>query len=130
MSNVNVELWLDEEIESDFTKLSTMKAGSEERKLTIDELTKLMDRKIEIIRIENEREDRAAAREAEQLMKKQQLDDENKDRLTRNIISAVGIVLPVVVTIWGTRVCLKFEETGTVTTQMGRGFLQRLFPKK
>ena len=130
MSNVNVELWLDEEIESDFTKLSTMKAGSEERKLTIDELTKLMDRKIEIIRIENEREDRAAAREAEQLMKKQQLDDENKDRLTRNIISAVGIVLPVIVTIWGTRVCLKFEETGTVTTQMGRGFLQRLFPKK
>lgn len=130
MSNVNIELWTDQEIEAGFTRLCKMELGSEERKAAFDELMKLMDRKIEIIRIENECEDRAAAREAEQLMKKQQLNDENKDRLIRNIISLVGIGLPIIVTVWGTKVCLKFEETGTITTQMGRGFLQRLFPKK
>ena len=60
----------------------------------------------------------------------QQAEDERKDRKLKNGISVAGIVIPIVVTIWGTLKTLKFEETGTVTTIMGRGFIQKLLPKK
>ena len=58
------------------------------------------------------------------------MDEEKKDRLVKNIITAAGIVLPLVITVWGTKVSLKFEEEGTFTTIMGRGFINKLLPKK
>lgn len=130
MSGVNVETWLDEEIEAEFKKLSAMKPGSEEYKITVEGLAKLIDRKIEINKVENDCEEKAALREMEQLAKQQQMDDDKKDRLIKNILSAAGIVLPLIVTIWGTKVSLKFEEEGTFTTIMGRGFINKLLPKK
>ena len=130
MSSVNVETWLDAEIESEFKKLSKMDPGTEEYKVTVDGLTKLVDRKIEMNRVEIDCEDRTAIRENEQAMKEQQMEDEKKDRLIKNILSAAGIALPLLVTIWGTKVSLKFEEEGVFTTIMGRGFINKLLPKK
>ena len=68
--------------------------------------------------------------EAEHEHSKKQLDDENKDRIVKNILQGLGIALPIIVTVWGTNKSLKFEETGTVTTMAGRGFISKLFPKK
>jgi hypothetical protein len=62
-------------------------------------------------------------------LKEQQMREDRKDRIVKNIIGAAGVVLPLVVTIWGTTVSLKFEETGTITTHSGRNFVQRLFRK-
>ena len=130
MSKVNIETLLHDEIETEFTKLSGLEPGTDEHKVAVDELTKLMDRAIELEKIDRESEDKATARDSEERMKKQQLEDEKKDRVVKNVLCAAGIVLPLIVTIWGTKVSLKFEEEGTITTQMGRGFIQRLFPKK
>ena len=127
---MSIKTMLYDEIETEFDKLATMEPGSEKYKTTVDGLTKLMDRAIEIEKVENDCEDKSATRESDQQMKLQQLKDEKKDRVVKNAIGVAGIVLPLVVTIWGTKVSLKFEETGTVTTQMGRGFIQRLFHKK
>ena len=127
---MDIEVLLYDEIETQFEKLRDMKPGSEEYRTTLDGLTKLMDRAIEVERVQNDCKDKTETRESEKSIKQQTLEDERKDRLIRNIISVAGIVLPLAVTIWGTKVSLKFEETGTVTTQMGRGFIQRLFPKK
>ena len=127
---MSIEAWLCTEIEDEFEKVSKMKPGSEEHRTAVDSLTKLMDRAIEMSKVENDCEDKKIVRENDARLRAQQLEDEKKSRLVQNIISAVGIVLPLAVTIWGTKVSLKFEEEGTVTTQMGRGFIQRLFPKK
>ena len=127
---MSVETHLKTEIETEFASLSAMTPGSDEHKATLDSVTKLMDRLIEIEKIEVDCDDRAAIRENEQRLKEQQMDDEKKDRLVKNILNAAGILLPLIVTIWGTRVSLKFEEEGTITTAMGRGFIQRLLPKK
>ena len=126
----NIEPMLRSEIETEFEKLKELELGSDERKARFDELTKLMDRAIEMDRVEIDCADKAAARESEQLMKQQQMEDEKKDRIVKNILSAAGIVLPILVTIWGTKVSLKFEEEGTFTTIMGRGFINKLLPKK
>jgi hypothetical protein len=127
---MNIETLLYDEIETEFEKLRTTEPGSEKYKVTVDGLTKLMDRAIEMEKVNNDCEDKAKTRESEELMKQQQLLDDKKDRLIKNIIGAAGVVLPLLVTIWGTKVSLKFEEEGTFTTIMGRGFINKLLPKK
>ena len=127
---MNIETLLYDEIETEFEKLRTTDTGSEQYKVTVDGLTKLMDRAIEMEKVSNDCDDKAKTRESEQLMKEQQLLEDKKDRLVKNIISAAGVVLPLIVTIWGTKVSLKFEEEGTFTTIMGRGFINKLLPKK
>lgn len=130
MSNVNIETLLYEEIDTEFEKLSQLEPGTEQHKAAADTLAKLMDRAIEMDRVESESEDRAEARESELKLKEKQLSDEKKDRWVKNIIGAAGVILPLIVTIWGTKTSLKFEEEGTVTTPIGRGFINKLLPKK
>ena len=130
MNSVNIDPQLYDVIKDDFEKLKENDLGSDERKAALDEVTKLMDRAIEIKKSDIERESKAATLESEQLMRKQQMEDEKKDRLIKNLISVAGIVLPIGLTIWGTKVSLKFEEEGTITTIMGRGFINKLLPKK
>ena len=130
MSSVNIDPQLYDVIKDDFEKLKGNDLGSDERKAALDEVTKLMDRAIEIKKVDIECENKAATLESEQLMRKQQIEDEKKDRLIKNLISVAGIVLPIGLTIWGTKVSLKFEEEGTITTIMGRGFINKLLPKK
>lgn len=127
---MNIETLLYDAIETDFETLANAEVGSEERRATVDELTKLMDRMIEMERVSSDCKDKTEIRENDQAVKLQQLEDEKKDRVVKNIMGAAGIVLPLLVTIWGTKVSLKFEEEGTFTTIMGRGFIQKLLPRK
>ena len=144
----NIETLLHEEIQDGFEDLNRMERGTETHKTTVDELAKLLDRAIEIERIEVEAKDRdnareieikkieieaderAKAREIEASLKRAQMEEDRKDRRFKNGIAVGGIVLPLAVTIWGTFKTLKFEEEGTVTTIMGRGFINKLIPKK
>lgn len=127
---MTIEELLIDELDAEFETLRTAKVGTEEHKAAGEMLLKLLDRKIEMDKVHNDFEDKVAIRENEQTMKEKQLEEEKKDRLIKNIISVAGIVLPLAVTIWGTKVSLKFEEEGTFTTIMGRGFINKLLPKK
>lgn len=127
---MNIETLLYDAIETDFETLANAEVGSDERRATVDELTKLMDRMIEMEKVNNDCKDKTEIRENDQAVKVQQLEDDRKDRIVKNVMGAAGIVLPLLVTIWGTKVSLKFEETGSFTTIMGRGFIQKLLPRK
>lgn len=116
---MTIQELLYEEIADLNEKLKGMKPDSKEYSVTADRLDKLMTKVIDMEKFDVEQAD-----------KKQLADDERKDRVIKNIISGAGIILPIVLTIWGTNKSLKFEETGTVTTIMGRGFLNKLLPKK
>ena len=126
----NIETLLHEEIQDGFDALSKMERGTEIHKTTVDEVAKLFDKAIEIEKIEIEAKDKAKAREIEASLKRAQMEEDRKDRRVKNGIALGGIVLPLAVTIWGTFKTLKFEEEGTVTTMMGRGFINKLIPKK
>ena len=126
----NIETLLHEEIQDGFDALSKMERGTEIHKTTVDEVAKLFDKAIEIEKIEIEAKEKAKAREIEASLKKAQMEEDRKDRRFKNGIAVGGIVLPLAVTIWGTFKTLKFEEEGTVTTIMGRGFINKLIPKK
>lgn len=114
------------EIEDELQALNEIEVGTDEYKSSVDGVTKLLDRAIEIEKHEAEMKER----EAERIAKNIQVTEEQKDRVVKNYISAGGVVLPLLVTIWGTLKSFKFEQDGTVTTIMGRGFINKLLPKK
>lgn len=117
---------LDEEISQELDQLKNLDMESETYKVAVDCVSKLIDKRndMEKIELEERKLDLSSQKEKE-------LNDYNKkDQIIKHAISIGSIVIPVFVTVWGTYKTLKFEETGTVTTIMGRGFINKLIPKK
>lgn len=129
MNSENKKL-LEDEIRDELKTLSEMEIGSDSYKATADILVKLVDRSVEIEKLDIEREEKAKTREIEQGLKLQAMAEERQDRLVKNCISVAGIVIPVIITIWGTVKSFEFEKEGTITTIMGRGFINKLLPHK
>lgn len=124
------EQLLHDEIASEFEVLKGLEVGTDEYKTTVDGLTKLMDRAIEIDKMNLEAEEKVWARESDVEIKKQQLKDEKIDRMVKNGLTGVSVIGGLGVTIWGALKSWKFEETGTVTSAAGREFIKKLFTRK
>lgn len=127
---MSIDTLLKEEIQDEFEQLGNMAVGSDEYKVTVDGLAKLMDRAIEMKKFDTEVEEKRAQRNVENDLKVEELRDERRDRIVKNCIAVGGILIPTAVTIWGTRKSIEFEKEGTFTTIMGRGFINKLLPKK
>ena len=124
---------LNEEISSELERLSSMEIGTDQYKNAVESISKLIDKQNEIDKVDLERAKQELSEyvETKKFEKQKELDEFNKkDQLIKNVISIGAIIIPVFVTVWGTYKTLKFEETGTVTTIMGRGFINKLIPKK
>ena len=119
-----------DEINAEFEDLSKMALGTEEYKITIDGLTKLMDRAIDMKKFDTEYAERIENQKMDNCLRQKQMDEERKDRLIKDGISIAGIVIPSLITIWGTVKSMEFEKEGTITTIIGRGFINKLLPKK
>ena len=116
---MDMETLLYEEIEADLRGLKDMQVDDESYKLAAGNVAVLMDRAIELEKLKLEQKEKALARE-----------EDRKDRLVKNCLAAAGILIPSVITIWGTCKSIEFEKEGTITTIMGRGFINKLLPKK
>ena len=127
---MNIENQLRVEIANELTELGKLQLGSEEYRGTVDCITKLMDRALEMEKLNADIHDREFVRENENDLKQKMFADERRDRLVKNCLTAAGIVIPTIVTIWGTLKSIEFEKEGTITKIMGRGFIQKLLPKK
>ena len=171
---MNIENLLHDEIVRELATLEDMEVGTDSYKVTIDGVTKLVDRAIDIDKLNVESEEKKKARESgdelkrdqmkseddfkreqmerdekfkrEQLrleedfkqkqmkleedFKREQMEAENRDRKVKNAIAIATLVVSNLIVVWGTCKSIKFEETGTFTTIMGRGFVNKLLPKK
>ena len=127
---MRIDELLKNEIGNDLEVLSELELGSDEYKAGVDAVTKLIDREVELRKLEIEYQEKVECRKADDEVKLKQIKENRVDRIIGYVINVAGIVVPVIVTIWGTKVSLKFEETGTITTTAGRNFFSRLFPKK
>ncbi len=156
---MDFEVLLSKEIAEELEELAKMDVGTDEYRATVDGLVKLIDRSISIEKLKQEAEAKAEDREQEQAqhradydlrywqvtedlrlreahqqedleLKQKQMQEDRRDRLIKNILAGAGIVIPSILTIWGTLKSLEFEKEGTVTTIMGRGFINKLLPKK
>lgn len=98
---------IDNVILEDIEELSYETVGSDDRKALIDEILKLTERRTEMKKVVANRFQEVA----------------------KTAVTVAGIVIPAMVTIWGTVEVLQFEEEGTITTNAGRGFMNRLIPR-
>lgn len=127
---MSIKSLVDEEIRSEIEEISKIEVGSEKHKASVDALAKLLDKSIELERLDVEAQEKYESRIAENELKMKQLKDEKRDRIVKNVLTGVSVVGGFGVTIWGTLKSLKFEENGVVTSIVGRGFIQKLLPKK
>lgn len=109
---------LQKEIDDRFEKLNKLDPSSKEYSAAVDSVTKLIDRAIEIEKLE-----------MTEAQNERQLKEDRKSRVVKNCIDVGAVVLPLTVTVWGALVSLKFEEQGSITTTIGRKTLDRLFKK-
>ena len=127
---MKVETILHDEILNEFEELKKLEVGSDGYRAAVDGIGKLLDRAIEYDKLDAECNERSLNRGFEEDYKLQLAEDEKRDRRIKNGITIAGIVIPSLITIWGTIKSLNFEKEGTVTTIMGRGFINKLLPKK
>ena len=134
---MNVATALGVELNREFEKLNEMEVGTESYRITVDGRVKLMDRAIEYEKIDKDETERFKSfglecnkHDEDKKYRQAQLEEEKKARRITNYITAAGILLQLGVTVWGTVVSLNFEKTGTVTTLVGRGYVNKLIPKK
>lgn len=125
-----IETLLENRIQHDFEQLKNMEVDSESYKATVDELVKLLDRNIEIKKVNNDIQDKTESRKVETELKREEMETNKKDQWIKNGLTAAGIVLPLTVTIWGVFKTFEFEKEGVVTTIMGRSFINKLMAKK
>ena len=119
------ETLLHEEIRDEFENLKKMELGTDKYKTTVDGLVKLVDKAIEIDKLNVEHEEKVKNREIENDLKLQQLEDERKDRNIKNCLTGVSVVGGLITTWFYAHKTFKFEETGTITSNAGRNFINK-----
>lgn len=106
------------EVGNKIDALASLDVSTKEYSAAVENVTKLMDRAIEIDKLKI-----SEARDEKQMI------EERKARIVKNSIDVGSVVLPLAVTVWGALVSLKFEEEGTITTTVGRKTLDKLFKR-
>lgn len=127
---MDIDKQLEVVIGEEFKYLKGLTPGTEEYDKAISSIGKLVDRAVELEKSNIDAKTQLEKMKAENELKERQMEEERKDRLIKNCIAAAGVVLPIGVTIWGTLKSFEFEREGTITTIMGRGFINKLLPKK
>lgn len=120
-----------EEITRRCEELREMQVGSDEYKAAVDCLTKLADRAIEMEKVQMDANEKTADRMMRNGNEFDKRQDEKKDRIVQYCLRGVEVAIPVALTVWGTITTLKYDKEGVLpTTLMGRGFINKLIPKK
>jgi hypothetical protein len=115
---MNMKTLLDVELEDRAVELAKLKLGSKEYIDGVDGFSKVFDRRIELEKLE------MSEKQNEKQMKEERIARWVKILVDASIASA-GLYL----TYWGAKASWQFEEAGTITSQTGKKFMDRLFRK-
>ena len=146
---------LSEEIKTQIQDLSKLDPGSAEKSKAVDDLATLYKLKIDETKMELDFDEKQARRkmdkenrlkddalkeqqlkdensvhERDELIRKEQLAEQVKDRYIRLGIAAAEIILPLMFYSKWMKKGFKFEETGTFTSTTFRGLFNRFKPTK
>ena len=127
---MGIKTGLIEEFNSELEELKKMEVGTDEYKTSVEGITKLADRIIEIEKQEYENSARAIDRQVEMEFKEQQLIDEKRDRIIGNFLESLKVVGGLGLTFVIAVMSMNFEREGTFTTEAGRGSIRQLLKFK
>lgn len=123
---MSIETDLYMEIESCFEAMREMELGSDQYEKAVDSTVKLLDRAYKINEHDSKLQEEVKAREEQHALELKKMQRELIYKLVGYSIEVIGIVLPLIVTVWGTLTSIDFERVGTITTIMGREFIKKL----
>lgn len=115
---MNMKTILDVEIEERSAKLAKLEPGTKEYSDAVDGLAKLMDRRIEIEKIEM----------SEAQNEKQMIEERNARWLKIGCDVLLGVA-GLGLTYWGACASFEFEKNDSFTTQVGKKFMDKLLRK-
>lgn len=107
------------EIDEKFDELAKLDPTSKEYSAAVDSITKLMDRAIEIEKLE-----------VSEAHNENQMKEDRRSRIAKNCIDIGLPVASLGITAWLALTSLKFEEEGSITTTIGRKTLDLIFKNK
>lgn len=120
-----------EEFNDEVKGLRGLQLGSDEYKTTVDGVTRLADRIIEIEKIEKDAKSKEIERESNDYLKMKQMEDDKKDRWIRNSIEFVKVGGGLLAACGAFVLSMKFEEDGKLfSTEGGRSALRQLLKFK
>lgn len=142
-----VEKMLMDEVECELAKLNKLETGGDKYKATVDGVSKLTDKYIELRRLaqqETENAEKRKIQEAELKLKEKQVNNEETDidlkeqqilaeiksDKFKNRLSVVTFGISTAVTVAGVVATFVFDEKGTITSTLGRKLIERVLPKK
>lgn len=120
---------LRDELEKELKELSRMQIGTEQYKITVDGITRLSDKIIELEKLESEnavKDFENVVRTEEQELKREQLKSEKRDRVVKNVITVGTAVLSVAVYALAFIASTNFEREGSFTTEGGKNSIRQL----
>lgn len=121
---------LSDEIVREIEVLSTLEPGTEQYEKTVNGVYKLLDKSIEIDKLEADIDAKDKDREHDRIYKDIEVEENKKSKWIDRSFQLLGILASTGLTVWGTKTILKFEIDGTVTSSIGRAFINKLLPRK
>lgn len=113
---MNIETLLRDRVEKDIDGLESLELGSKEHSAAVEDVTKLADRVIEIMKCATSEE------QTEKQTRKEWITQIIKICLELGLKAAEIALL-----IWGIKNSFKFEEKGTISSQTGKKITDRFF---
>lgn len=127
---MNIEKLLNEEIEAVIKSMSQVSADTEEYTTMTKNLSELIDRSNKLKELELEHQRHLDTLKHESEIKDKELAIQHKDAKVGQIINGLGIVIPSLVTVWGTCKTFKFEGAdGIFTSTIGKQYINKLLKK-
>jgi hypothetical protein len=129
---MSIKTQLEDEIRDEFEALRKIEVGSDTYRTTVEGLTKLVDRKIEMDKAEVDARERIIKRNDDNEFKEMQLADDRKDRAIKNGLTVATLVITTGTTIWGILKSLKieFKDNEMITSTVGKELMKRVIPFK
>lgn len=128
MSTIKQQLedqWKEEKEKLDNIKIDD-KSQIEFYKIQVERVKSLEKELADLEKSENETAEKVASRRTDEVLRKQQMEDESKDRKTRNIIEVAKVVVPVVGAFAMGLISMKWEKTDTLTSSAGKSSLREI----
>ena len=129
---MSIKTQLEDEIRDEFEALRKIEVGSDTYRTTVEGLTKLVDRKIEMDKVEVDARERVIKRNDDNEFKEMQLADDRKDRVIKNGLTLATLVITTGTTIWGILKSLKieFKDNEMITSTVGKELMKKVIPFK
>lgn len=129
---MSIKTQLEDEIRDEFEALRKIEVGSDTYRATVEGLTKLVDRKIEMDKVEVDARERVIKRNDDNEFKEMQLADDRKDRAIKNGLTVATLVITTGTTIWGILKSLKieFKDNEMITSTVGKELMKKVIPFK